>query len=234
MHKKAVLFDLDDTLYEYDVVHQKALKNVHKVLNKYVNIDFDKFMHFYQLSETEILKELPWTASSHNRVLRFQRLIERMNRAIDPDMILDLYEAYWGMFLHNLILREWVIDVLQYLKNQWIKIAIISNSTTHIQLRKMSQLWLNPYIDYLVTSEEAWSEKPDPKTFLLALNKLNVLPQDAIMVWDGLINDIEWANMIWIDTVLISDNYNKIETDDHKTPKYIIKNFKDFLWIITK
>lgn len=234
MYKKAVLFDLDDTLYKYEFAHQKALKNVHKILNKYINIDFNKFIYFYQLSETEILKELPWTASSHNRVLRFQRLIEKMNHTIDPDMILALYEAYRGMFLRNLTLCEWVIDVLQYLKNQWIKTAIVSNSTTHIQLRKMSQLWIAPYIDYLITSEEAWSEKPNPKIFFLALNKLNVLPQDAIMVWDSLINDIEWANMIWIDTVLVADNYDKIETNEYKIPKYIIKYFKDFLWIITK
>jgi FMN phosphatase YigB (HAD superfamily) len=58
MNKKAVLFDLDDTLYEYSFVHQRALNNVYKVLNKYISLDFDDFKYLYELSETEILKEL--------------------------------------------------------------------------------------------------------------------------------------------------------------------------------
>ena len=149
-------------------------------------------------------------------------------------MILDLYEAYWKMFLDNLNLREWVIDVLQYLKHQWIKIVIVSNSTTHIQLRKINQLGIATYIDYLVTSEEVWSEKPQAKIFLLALDKLNMLPKDVIMVWDDLINDISWANTLWIDTVLISDDYNEVQSNNGVKPKYIIRTFKDFLWVIDK
>lgn len=234
MNKKAVLFDLDNTLYEYPRVHQKALNNVYEVLNRYINIDFDQFKYLYELSEAEIWKELIWTASSHNRVLRFQRLIEKIGYKIDSMMILDLYEAYRKIFLDNLNLREWVIDILQYLKNQWIKIVIVSNSTTHIQLRKISQLGISTYIDYLVTSEEVWSEKPQAKIFLLALNKLNMFPKDVIMVWDDLINDISWANILWIDTVLISDNYSEIQEKNMGKPKYIIRRFKDFLWIIKK
>lgn len=38
MIKKAVLFDLDNTLYEYAGPHKKALKEVHKVLNEYIKI----------------------------------------------------------------------------------------------------------------------------------------------------------------------------------------------------
>lgn len=234
MNKKAVLFDLDDTLYEYSLVHQKALNNVYKVLNKYISLDFDNFKYLYELSEAEILKELTWTASSHNRVLRFQRLIEKMGYKIDPIMILDLYEAYRKVFLDNLNLREWVVDVLQYLKNQWIKIVIVSNSTTHIQLRKISQLGIATYVDYLVTSEEVWSEKPQAKIFLLALNKLNMLTKDVIMIWDDLINDISWGNILWIDTVLVSDDYSEGQSNSGIKPKYIIRNFKDFLWIIEK
>lgn len=34
--KKAVLFDLDNTLYDFEIPHKKALKEVHKVLKKYI------------------------------------------------------------------------------------------------------------------------------------------------------------------------------------------------------
>lgn len=212
--KKVVLFDLDNTLYEYEPVHQKALKNVYKVLKKEIKI-----------SRAEIHRELAGTASSHNRVLYFQRLIEKSHNTIESEIILKLYNAYWDNFLKNMKLKKGVIQTLKKLKQLDIKTAIISDLTTHIQLRKMSKLGITPFIDILITSEEAGSEKPNNIMFLLALNKLNVLPSDAVMVGDNPINDIEGGNSVGLDTILITNksstkfNFN----EDYQKPNYTIK-----------
>ena len=65
---KAVLFDLDNTLYDYDSVHRIALKQVYKVLKKHINLSSARFMKLFELSKQEIHRELAGTASSHNRV----------------------------------------------------------------------------------------------------------------------------------------------------------------------
>ena len=90
MIKKAVLFDLDDTLYEYDSVHKKSLKEVYKVLKKHIKISHNKFIRLFNLSKAEIHRELSGTASSHNRVLYFQRLIEKTHQTIEPEIIIKL------------------------------------------------------------------------------------------------------------------------------------------------
>ena len=203
--KKAVLFDLDNTLYDYKPVHKKALSEVYKILKKEVKISWNEFIRLFEISRAEINRELSGTASSHDRVLYFQRLVEKSHNTIESDVVLKLYNAYWDTFLKNIKLREGVMQTLKKLKKIGIKTAIVSDLTTHIQLRKMSKLGITPYIDVLVTSEEAGSEKPHPIMFLLALNKLNILPSDAIIVGDNPVNDIEGGNSVGLETILITN-----------------------------
>jgi len=231
--KAAVLFDLDNTLYDYDHPHNKALKEVYKVLKKYIPISFNRFIKLFNLSKAEIHKELAGTASAHNRVLYFQRLIEKTHNTVEPKIILKLYKAYWDTFLKSMKLRKDVLPALKKIKKVGMKIVIVTDLTTHIQLRKLDKLKISSYVDFLVTSEEAGSEKPHSIMFLLALNKLNIIPKEAIMVGDNTVTDIEGANSIGLDTVLIKNkNPVKRYKEDYRNPNYIIKNISEILKII--
>jgi len=232
--KKVVLFDLDNTLYDYKPVHEKALNEVYKILKKEIKISQKEFLKLFKISRAEINRELAGTASSHNRVLYFQRLVEKSHNTIESDVVLKLYNAYWDNFLKNMKLKKGVIQTLKKLKQLNIKTAIVSDLTTNIQLRKMSKLGITPFFDVLVTSEEAGSEKPNPIMFLLALNKLNVLPSEAIMVGDNPINDIEGGNSVGLDTILIA---NKKSTEfkfnqDYQKPNYSINEIPEILDIL--
>jgi|SRR3989344_2171515 len=234
MNKKAILFDLDNTLYEYEPIHQEALKKTYDVLKKEIKISFNEFLKLFKLSKSEIQRELAGTASSHNRVLYFQRLIEKTHNTIDPDIVLKLYDSYWNTFLKSIKLRDGVLHTLRKLKEMKIKTAIVSDLTTNIQLKKMSKLGIKDYIDVLVTSEEAGNEKPNPVMFLLALNKLNVLPSDAIMVGDNPINDIEGGNAVGLDTVLLytERSLKHSFSEDYQKPNHRINDIKDLLKIL--
>jgi FMN phosphatase YigB (HAD superfamily) len=72
--------------------------------------------------------------------------------------------------------------------------------------------------------------------FLLALNKLNLLPKNVIMVWDNPIKDIEWANLLWIYTILISSKNSSKSTweEDYKKPNNTIQSLKEIIKIIEK
>jgi putative hydrolase of the HAD superfamily len=232
--KKVVLFDLDNPLYEYEPAHKKALRNVYGILRREIKISLKEFLRLYKISKAEIHRELAGTASSHNRVLYFQRLIEKSHNTIEPEVVLKLYNAYWDNFLKNMKLKKGVIQTLKKLKQWGIKTAIVSDLTTHIQLRKMSKLGITPFIDVLVTSEEAGSEKPNPIMFLLTLNKLDVLPSEAILVGDNPIKDIGGGNSVGLDTILIT---NKKSTEfkfnqDYEKPNYSIKEISEILSIL--
>lgn len=231
--KKAVLFDLDNTLYEYEPAHKKALAKVYQILGKEIKISEDRFDKLFNLSRTEIQRELSGTASSHNRCLYFQRLIEKTHNTVEPKIILKLYNEYWNIFLKNMKLKRGVLETLKKLKSGGIKIALISDLTTNIQLRKIERLKIIPYVDVLVTSEEAGSEKPHPTMFLSTLNKLNILPQEAIMVGDNKEKDIAGANAVGIESVLIYEGKKKQkDKEDYRKPNYYIREIPEILKIL--
>ncbi len=233
--KKAVLFDLDDTLYEYELTHKKALEETYKIFNKKIRkISKERFTRLFNLSRTEIHQELSGTASSHNRILYFQRLIEKTHNTVDPVIILQLYNSYWDTFLKSMKLREGALDTLKKLKKQDLKIVLVSDLTAEIQLRKVHKLKITPYVDYLVTSEEAGSEKPHPIMFLLSLKKLNMLPQDTLFVGDNKSKDISGANASGIDTVRITTKKGekKKDKEDYSLPDYYIGSIPEILKIV--
>lgn len=232
--KKAVLFDLDNTLYDYEPVHKKAVDSVYVLLKSKLNVSRVKFERLFKQSKNEIHKELSGTASAHNKVLYFQRLIEKLHKTVNPEITLKLYEAYWGTFLKNIKLKPGVKQTLKKLKQKNMKVVIVSDLTTHIQLRKIKKIGITKYVDYLVTSEEAGSEKPHSIMFLLALNKINMLPEEVIMVGDSKIKDIEGANSVGIDTVLISSKKTNTNKKDFFSSDYVTKNIPDVLKILEK
>jgi putative hydrolase of the HAD superfamily len=148
-------------------------------------------------------------------------------------MILKLYSAYWDTLLKNMKLGKNVLTTLKELKKRGLKIGIVSDLTTHIQLRKIEKLGITKYIDVLVTSEEAGSEKPHAIMFLLTLNKLDVSPHDVIFVGDNSVNDIEGANAVRIDTVLIKQGSLARDADeDYQKPNFVIRDIGEVLNIL--
>ena len=229
---KAVLFDLDNTLYDYDYSHKKALKDSYNEIKKFEKISYKKFLELYNISRREIHRELAGTASAHNRVIYFQRMMEKIRGKVDPKIILSLSDRYWNSFLDNMKINKNTIEVLKYCKKNNIKTAIVSDLTTKIQLRKLEKLKISKYIDTLVTSEEAGSEKPHSIMFLLTLNKLKTLPEDSIMVGDNEIADIEGANFVGLNSVLLKKEIKSINKNDYRRPNYIIKDIKELIDVI--
>ncbi len=231
---KAVLFDLDNTLYDYDSAHKKSIKGVYDELVKHMEITYPYFLKLFKISRNEIHRELAGTASAHNRVLYFQRLIEKTHEKLEPTIVLKLYNAYWNTLLKIMKLRQGSLKILEYCKKNNIKVAIVSDLTTNIQLRKIEKLKISKYVDVLVTSEEAGSEKPHAIMFLLALNKLKILPSDALMVGDNTINDIEGANFVGLKTVLLNKgSLSKLPKEDYQKPDYTINKVSELLTVIS-
>lgn len=230
---KAILFDLDNTLYDYSYAHKIAIKAAFDELQDHMKISRKQFQKLYDLSREEIHKELAGTASAHDRILYFQRLIEKTNNTLEPGIILRLSKAYWDCLLDNMKLFPGVIEVLVYCKTHNLKTAIVSDLTTEIQLKKLEKLGISKYIDVLVTSEETGSEKPHSIMFLLTLNKLKVHPEDAVMIGDNSIADIEGANFVGLTTILLNKGeLASIPKEDYKKADHTIKKIKDLIKII--
>ena len=92
---------------------------------------------------------------------------------------------------------------LQRLQAYGVPMGIISNySDTLLDL--LIQFELDPYFNFAIVSANEGIAKPDPKIFELGLAAAGVSAGEALYVGDNVIDDIEGANNVGIDAVLIN------------------------------
>lgn len=188
---KAVIFDTDNTLYSYAKPHAMASEEVVRRLQLEFRLTGEEALSLIERGRNEVKKLLGETASSHSRLLYFQRVLEKLNLGSQVLLALELEQIYWRTFLSNASLFDGVIDLLEELRELKIPMAIITDLTAQIQFRKVVYFNLDEFFDYVVTSEEAGMDKPSAKPFKLAMEKMQVSHDDVIwMVGDNSINDI--------------------------------------------
>lgn len=197
---KAVIFDLDDTLYAYEPLDQEAGKRVQDFTCQSLGISEDKYKEAYQFGRTETKKQLGDVGASHNRLLYFQKTLEYL-RVNPMPLSLQMYEMYWGTFLEKMQLYPGVRQFIDKLHERGIIIAVCTDLTAHIQHRKIEALGLCDNISYLITSEEAGKEKPAPEIFELCLRKLGIPAKEICYIGDSYRKDIEGAAAAGMQTV---------------------------------
>lgn len=82
------------------------------------------------------------------------------------------------------------------------RLAVISNSNGTVR-RKLGQVGLLPYFDLVVDSHEEGIEKPDPRIFRLALERLRAAPSRAVHVGDFYHIDVAGARAAGVRPVLL-------------------------------
>ena len=190
MFYKGIIFDLDNTLYDYDVCHQAALSKVFDLLVqrcKSVNIEHIKGI-YEDISKT-LKYDLGFTASSHNKSIYFKHLLEKLN--IGLSAFLTINNIYWETFYSNMVCFEGVLDFIVFNKNLGKKMGVLTDYETEYQIKKLDQLGILKYIDVIVTSEEVGIEKPSSQMFTSVLQKMNLGPHEVIMVGDNYERDFK-------------------------------------------
>ena len=212
---RAIIFDTDNTLYAYDQPHAKASAATEAKAVHLLGADPASVRSAFAQARGEVKKQLGHTASSHSRLLYFQRGIEILGRKTQLLITLDLEQTYWRTFLSQCSLFPGVRELLINLRNNDISTAIITDLTSQIQFRKIIYFGLDDCFDYVVTSEEAGADKPDPAPFKLAIEKLGVESDQIWMVGDSVSCDIEGARHFGMSTLLRVDRATAAEQRAH-------------------
>lgn len=190
-----VLLDIDNTLYDYEPVHKFALGQTILEISQVFCFDTVRVKEAFQASHREIHGILHNSGSSHNRILYFQRLFEKLE--IPPFMHATFYaDFYWRNFLNHVQLSEGTVAFLSSLNPA--KTCFVTDLTAETQLKKVVALGLDKYVHHIVTSEEAGYEKPSAPIFHMALQKLNASPDITCMIGDSYEKDIVGATNLGI------------------------------------
>jgi len=106
----------------------------------------------------------------------------------------------------NFVLFDDVLSTLATLKQQKLILGLLTNATRDM-VSVYHKLGLEPYLDFVVTSEEVGSDKPKPPIFLAALDRAGVNASEAAHIGDQYEIDVVGARGAGIKPILI-DRYD--------------------------
>jgi putative hydrolase of the HAD superfamily len=183
---KTVIFDLDNTLYSFDDANKIAFETLLDYVDKNLDISLERFIAIHE----ELKTALPQDSSvCHNRMIRFQKILEMENLPLYPHA-LEMYNVYWNALLDAAVPSDGALSTLEELKQRGIRIGIGTDMTARIQFVKLTRLGLMPFIDFMVSSEEACAEKPASKFFDACMEKAGCERKQCMFVGDSIKKDV--------------------------------------------
>src|SRR5262245_4695260 len=190
----AILFDLDDTLFDHHTSSRNALARVHAASPAGARASFEAFErhHTRFLEEMHIEVLAGRVGMDEARRERFRRVFAALGLEVMPEEAASAAAAYRAGYLDLRQPTEGAVDLLAALKPH-VRIGIVSNNLYEEQREKLEFCGLTPYVDALVVSEETGVSKPDPRIFETALTRLGVREVEAIMVGDSWEADVRGA-----------------------------------------
>ncbi|WP_054841064.1 TIGR02253 family HAD-type hydrolase [Thermococcus peptonophilus] len=223
---KAVLFDLDDTLVDTTKLAELARKNaVENMVRHGLPVDFNT-------AYNELLELINEYGSNFGR--HFDYLLRRLDLPQNPKWVAAGVIAYHNTKFAYLRSVKNSRRVLLELKREGYKVAVVTDGDPIKQWEKILRLELDEYFDEVFISDYLGVKKPPhPKIFLKALKKLDVKPEEAVMVGDRLYSDIYGAKNVGMVTVWFRyGKYRDKEMEYVEYADFTIERLEDLLKII--
>ncbi|NBK92348.1 HAD family hydrolase [bacterium 1XD21-13] len=186
---KEVIFDIDNTLYSYDQGHGEGMKALCAYVEEQLEVETEEFLAMVKQTNQEITERLGTdNASIHSRSIRFQNLLEKWGKPLFPH-VQAMYHVYWDTLLKASGPEPGAIACMQELKAMGIRIGIGTDMTAMMQYEKLSAFGFAPFVNHIVTSQEAGVEKPHTEFMRLCIKKAEARPEECVFVGDNFRKD---------------------------------------------
>ncbi|MGE0409160.1 MAG: HAD family hydrolase [Amphiplicatus sp.] len=180
-----VVFDLDNTLYDYAAAHKAGLDAAARKANTLFGVNEADFHACYLKSRALVKQRLEGSASSHSRLHYFGALCETLGVGAQPAIALNLDQTYWTAFFDGAEFFPDALEFLDDLRLANVPAALLTDLTTNIQYRKLIRWGIDQSFCAIVTSEEAGRDKPHAASFDLLRAKLRTIPEPVWSIGDS-------------------------------------------------
>lgn len=185
-----ILFDADNTLFNFDVGNRKAFSKVCKVCHL---PDTDELFQLYEQCNASM-----WAAfdrgecsKEHLVIERFRCFLTAANLDADPT---HCNNVHLDALSQNTVLMPYALDVCKTLA-QTHRLYIVTNAVASVQKARLAASAIHPYITDAFISDDAGASKPSLAYFDYVFSHIPDITQDnCILVGDSLSSDIQGAN----------------------------------------
>ncbi|NBI29693.1 HAD family hydrolase [Chengkuizengella marina] len=221
---KGIIFDLDDTLLDRS-----------ETFGKFLELFMEQYFNSLSSSEKNQCIQTIKKIDNYGYTKKeetFNQLRQTFTWEVKPELD-ELMDFYFTNYVQCAVLVEHTVELLEYCKQKNYKIGLVTNGRNQIQYGKINLLKIRDYFDAIVVSEEAGVKKPNQQIFLMALERLDLLPHEAIFVGDHPKNDVLGASQAGMKAIWINKNQKWDETLE-VTPLKTIKALNELIEIINK
>lgn len=221
---QAILFDLDDTLYDEMQFVMSGFKAVSSNISKSNNIE-QKVVYQMLLDVQE----------EHGRGKTFDIVLKKLS-LYDEKLTSKLVEVY-RTHKPNLFLYPEVSTVLSNLRKQGYKLGIITDGNVEVQRKKIDALKIKDFFDCMIFSDEYGIEKqkPDPLPYQKAMEKLEASTNETVYIGDNPYKDFISARKLGIFTIrIMRGQYKNIKLRKEYESDCQIQNLEDISNIIKR
>jgi len=224
MKYQVILFDADETLFDFRMSERVALKGV---LTDF-GIEYDENYHLKIYME---LNTAIWKEFEDGRITQDKLKIERFRRFASELKIefneFDMAKSYMKHLSQASFLFDGAKELIKNLSKDY-KLGIITNGLTDVQDTRIRKSVIAEYFETIIISEEAKVAKPDARIYDLALRNMNHTDKKTVLyVGDSLSSDIQGGINAGIDTCWV--NKEKTENLSNIQPTYIIQDLSEII-----
>jgi len=223
---KAILFDLDDTLY----AEKEFVKSGFKEVAKFISNKF-------KINETIFYNKLFNVFSEGMRGNIFDITLERLNINLEENIIPSMVKVY-REHIPTINLKKDIIHLLLNFRKKY-SLGIITDGYFEVQKNKIQALKLENLFDIIIYTDRYGKEfwKPSTLGFKLALKNLETLPEETIYIGDNPYKDFIGAKKVGIPTVrvLFKDReYSKVRLDKEYEADYEVEKLNEIMNLLKK
>ena len=190
---KAIIFDLDNTLLDFVKMKQFAVKASIRAMNEAgLNVDEE--------SGYKDVMELYMTTGWENQLV-FDDYLKQTTGEVSNKILAAGVVAYRRAREATLLVYPNVNKTLIELLKAQIRLAVVSDAPSREAWMRLYYLNLHHVFDPVLTFDDTGARKPSPKPFKLALEKMNVGSDEALMIGDWPDRDVVGAKQIGMKTI---------------------------------
>jgi 2-haloacid dehalogenase len=196
MKYKWILFDADNTLFDYDAAERGALGSTFEEMGRpltaenretYREINHQNWQAYERGEITQAIL----------RTRRFAQYLDALGLAEDPEQVSKRYLFHLGNRIDLVDGAEALVEAL----DSRVRMMIITNGLKDVQRSRLGQSSLGRYFKEIIISEEVGFAKPDGRIFDAAFDLMGQpAKSEVIIVGDSLTSDIQGGLNYGIDT----------------------------------
>lgn len=184
--KKGAIFDMDGLLFDTERVYKWAWIETAK--------------HFGKDNGFDLAEKVSGSSDKYCK-----KMIVEFYPDVDVEKFFrHVVNTALAKFEDGVELMEGVEEILSLLKNNGVKIAVASSSTTDLVERNLTRANLRKYFDAVIGGDGIKNGKPAPDIFIKAAEKLNLAPADC-WVFEDSYNGIRGAAAAGCSPIMIPD-----------------------------